>query len=181
MKIITQDRNKLRGVAMPIVTEGTGITMDTSYNAVVVSRFTVPSTTQSVAAASLGFGILLATLPKGNLIVHHVSLDMIYALDGAGAATMDMGVGTVIATGAVSVLGGTGTFEDCMNGTSATITNGTANVTYTFGALGETDQKDGASTAKSLYLNMASAWAGITQVLTYRGTVTVTWSLAETS
>ena len=180
-KITTQNRIKAASVGMPIVAEGTGVTVSTDFTGIYRSEFTIPSTVFAVAAASLGFGLKLCTLPVGNIIVHHGSVRLTYVSSVANTVQAVIGVGTVIASGPVADLNGTGTFEDCIDGFTATAFNGTTPVTYTSAKAGEVDQKDGTSTAKSLYLNIAGGFGAITGNLTYSGKVTVYWSVAHAS
>lgn len=180
MDIFTQNRVKAAGSAPPALGEGANISSTTtSYPGVYVTTFTF-SDTQAVANAALGFGTKLATLPLGNVQVIGASLEMTYSFTGAGAITPEWGIGTAVGTGAVSVLGGTATFEDCINGTALTVTNGATPVTHTAYIKGEVDQKDGTSTAKTLYLNIAGDFTGVTDTLSYAGEVTVIWSILHT-
>ena len=172
MNTTIRDRENLVEGHRPI-TLGTGVTMQSK--GVNVTEFTIPSTSQAVASAALGFGIELGKLPKGKIAVLGVGLDLTYVADGACAVAPDIGVGTVVASGAVSVLGGTGTFEDCLDGQTATVFNGTTEVDYAIYQAGQTDNKDGSSTAKTLYLNIAGNW-NVTVGLTFTGKVTVIWT-----
>lgn len=177
-KILTRALNKVAAVEQQI-TAGTGNTLSTTYGNTFVTRVTVGAFTQAVAAAKLGFGKLLCTLPKGNIFIHAVYLDLTYVSSVANTVQADIGVGTVIASGAVDVLGGTATFENCLDGQTATAFNGTTPVNYEIAQVGEVDIKDGASTAKSLYLNIAGNFGAVTGNLTYSGTVSFVWSIVN--
>jgi len=176
-KSIIETKNKVRQALVTQVTAGTGITVDsTPSKGVFVTKFTVPSTAQAVASAALAFGKLLGTFPKCSIFIHAVGLDITYVADGACTVQADIGVGTLIGSGAQTVLSGVGaTAEDCLDGQTATAFNGTTGVNYEIAKVGEVDIKDGTTTAKSLYLNFAGNWA-TTVGLTYSGVVTVIWS-----
>lgn len=72
-------------------------------------------------------GLLIYTFPAGVVLVDVVHMDVgITQTEGfINADTPDVGVGSVIATGAVAVLGGTATFEDYVTGTAAANCTGT--------------------------------------------------------
>lgn len=174
----TNMRDKARLVETdPLIEEGTNITAVDSKQ-VVATRFTLDEVTQDVESAALAFGWKLGKLPKGNIAVLGVWLDLTYVADGACDIQADIGVGTTVASGAVSVLGGTAAFEDCLTGQTATAFNGTTDVNYSTYVAGETDDKDGTSTAKTLYLNIAGNW-DVEVELTYSGEVTVLWTVID--
>jgi len=88
-----------------------------------------PSITGDTAQA---VGLLVYTFPTGVIYIDAIHMDV--AIDGVTAIqgdTPDVGLGTVIASGAVSVLGGTATFEDWINGIAAADANGTNTDTTT--------------------------------------------------
>jgi len=98
--------------------------------------------------------------------------------------TPDVGLGTVIATGAVAVLSGTGTFEDIITGQTwnkaltgvvdhfATLFTGVVTEATTVPLI----PAAGAGTA--IYLNAADGWAaGVTGNLTATGLVAITYTI----
>lgn len=128
--------------------------------------------TQAVAAAALAFGAELYTFPEGVVKVESVTADVTIAAP-TETLTPDIGVGSVIASGAVSVLGGTATFEDIMDGfTGEAITSGGALSNNYVEA--EAGVLDGAATAKKAHLNIAGLWTASEDVV-YSGTVTLYW------
>jgi hypothetical protein len=182
MKIFTQNRNKLIQSVTPAIAEATGITVATDYTGVYVTRFTVPSTVQAVAAADLAWGKALGTLPKVNFAVLYTSLDLTYVSSVANTVQMDIGVGTLIGSGAEALLSAVGDAEeDCFDGQTATAFNGTTPVNYSIADFGQKDIKDGTSTAKTLYLNMAGGFGAVTGNLTYSGEVTIVWAVLHTA
>ena len=181
MKITTQDRSKLRTASPPTIAAGTGVTIATTETAVHVTKFTIPSTVKTVASAELAWGIKLGTLPVGAVIVTSANFDLGYVASAANGIAADIGIGTVIATGAVSVLDGTATFENCITGQTASVVDGTTPVAWEANVVtAETDVKDGTSTANSLFLNMAGNW-NVNGTITYTGSVTVEWYIPHTS
>ena len=176
METKIRDRNALNASLVQQITAGTGITVNTTTDDGVVHRtvFTVPSTAQAVASAALSFGKELGTMPKINFFTNQVYVDLTYVSDGTCTVQADIGVGTLLASGAYTTLNDA-TNEDCLDGQTSTAYNGTTPAVYEYAAFGEIDIKDGGTTAKSLYLNFAGNWV-TTVGLTYSGTVTVVWS-----
>jgi hypothetical protein len=124
------------------------------------------------ATADEAVGALLYTLPDGEIIVRGTHLNL--ELNGTEALNKDdtpeLGVGTVIGTGAVAVLSGTPAFEDIITaqvmndceGTREviTISNDTAKVIATAGD-------------RALYLNIADGWAGADTGMKATGTIII--------
>ena len=86
------------------------------------------------------------------------------------ADTPDVGIGTVIATGAVATLDGTATFENLLTGQTFT------NCTGTKTKVGVIDQTlfIGENDAHTIHLNAADTWAGAeTTGLAATGTILI--------
>lgn len=135
----------------------------------------IQSTLGAIAGgASLGLGKLLYTFPAGEIIVRAASMSMaIKQTQGnINADTPDVGLGTVVASGAVALLSGTATFENILTGQTAADCNGTATVKTV------NDQQLVIATAgaHTVYFNVADGWAasGDTGALIY-GTVVLDW------
>lgn len=131
-----------------------------------------------VAAADLAFGALLYTLPAGAQIIEATYLNV--ALKGTTnivADTPDVGIGSVIASGAVAVLGGTPTFEDYVTGQTSGAISGANFIEVatpvTAGVLTGIALNISSST-KSIYLNAADGWAGAGDVVA-NGEITIVW------
>jgi len=108
-------------------------------------------------SASLGVGYLVYTLPAGACMIRDSYFSM--ALSGVSATTdtPDSGLGTVIASGVITALNGTATFEDISTGVALADTNGTAKVS----AAGPTAGNPLAiltGAAHTVHFNMADAW-----------------------
>lgn len=131
-------------------------------------------------AADLGIGAVCYTLPAGAYAWLGGSIEGIFSQASAGVITGgEVGLGTVVASGAVAVLSGTATFENIMNGQAiATYTLGTTRVT----AAGQptapniTTVATGAS-PRTVFLNIAASWPNIAsaEAVTFTGTVTIRW------
>lgn len=132
------------------------------------------------AGAALGVGNIVAAFPAGAHLelVYYQSLSL--KCPGTAVA-VDLGLGSVIATGAVNVLSGTSTFEDRLTGqaTTTSSTGGTA-VAALLGAtagIGTGISLNTASSVKNVFLNGAGTWnANNTSNLTATGTITIHWT-----
>lgn len=132
------------------------------------------------AGAALGVGNIVAAFPAGA----HLELAYYQSLSFKAAGTAvntDAGLGSVIATGAVSVLSGTATFEDRLTGqTIATAAGGGAVAAALLGAtagIGTGIALNGASAIKNVFLNAAGTWnANNTGNLTATGTIVIKWT-----
>ena len=136
---------------------GSGVTAreyGDKYNHTTV--LTVQSTFPAIAGgADLAVGKLIYTLPAGACIVGPSRMKV--AINGAAAIqadTPDIGLGTVIASGAVAVLGGTATFENILTGQTMTDCDGTET-----DAAVTTELAIAAAAAHTIYLNVADGWA----------------------
>ena len=132
------------------------------------------------AAAALGVGNIVAAYPAGSHLETVDYIDLSLKCAGTGVAT-DTGLGSVIATGAVSVLSGTGTFEDRLTG--QTITTAAAGGTAVKALLGATAgiqtgiALNVAASVKNVFLNSAGTWnANNTGNLTATGTIVLKWT-----
>lgn len=139
-------------------------------------------TLASVAAtigdnASLGTGSLLYTFPAGEIIVDcaFISVGVNLTTGTPTTDTPEVGLGTVIATGAVAVLSGTSTFEDIITGTAAADIAGTATV-LTAIPTANVPLVIAAADAHTVFFNLADAWADVDDTAaTLSGTVVLNW------
>lgn len=131
------------------------------------------------AGAALGLGSKLYTFPAGVHVEGASYIDL--SLKAAGTAVnTDTGLGSVVATGAVSVLSGTGTFEDRHTGqTIATAAaGGTAvkSLKNTTVGVNTGIALNVAAYVKDVFLNAAGTWnANNTGNLTATGTIVLIW------
>lgn len=133
------------------------------------------------AGADLGIGNIVYTFPAG-MHLELVSAFSDISLTAAGTAVAtDTGLGSVVASGAVSVLSGTATFEDRLTGqTINTAVGGGANVsalTATTAGIGTGISLNVAGSVKNVFLNSAGTWnADNTGDLTASGTIVLKWT-----
>lgn len=137
--------------------------------------------------ASLGIGAKFYTFPAGTIEINEATIvGGLTAAISVTTNTPEVGIGTVIASGAVAVLSGTATFEDVIDGNTST----TGGDTVAPDVAGGTFYK-GAGTrlpvmikttggkARDLFLNCAVAWADVTApgAVTFTGVITLKWKL----
>lgn len=144
-----------------IGTPGTGWTA-TEYGDS-TQRLTVLRATSSVAKftiaanASEGHGQAIYTFPTKDLFIGPPAKYTIGITAASNPSdTPVLGLGTVVASGAISVLSGTATFQDISTGTALSGENGAFN---TFG-IDKTGVFKQANTTPTLFLNIAGAFSG---------------------
>ncbi len=133
------------------------------------------------AGAALGVGNIVAAFPAGQHFELVYSLSTV-ALKCAGTAVAtDTGLGSVIASGAVSVLSGTATFEDRLTG--QTITTGTAYgtavnaLTAATAGIGTGIALNVAASVKNIFLNSSGTWnSNNTGNLLAQGVIVLKWT-----
>lgn len=133
------------------------------------------------AGAALGLGNIVYAFPAGQHLELVSSLSSIVLTAAGTAVATDTGLGSVIATGAVSVLSGTATFEDRLTGqTINTAAGGGAAVsalTAATAGIGTGISLNVAASVKNVFLNSAGTWnADNTGNLTATGTITLKWT-----
>lgn len=142
------------------------------------TEITINTTLGAIAGgAALGLGKLLVTLPAGDIIVTGSKLDVaLQQTEGnVTADTPDIGLGTTVASGVVSVLGGTAAFENIHTGQTAADCDGTATVN----TLG-TQLVIEAADSHGVYLNVADTWASSGEAaMEVSGTVILHWMQVE--
>jgi len=139
---------------------------------------TVATTLPAIAGgASLGVGKLLYTLPAGAIIVDgaYMSLGITQSQGNINADTPDGGLGTVIASGAVATLDGTGTFEDILTGQTFNNCTGTAEVKTAIPTAGVPFVIESGA-AHTIHFNVADGWAASGDAAAaLAGTVVLNW------
>lgn len=143
------------------------------------TKLTLSTVLPAIAGgANLAVGKLLYTFPAGEIIINSASMNVaITQTEGnINADTPDVGLGTVIGSGAVAILSGTATFENIITGQTATDCNGTATVATTIPTAGA-PLVIATAGAHTVYFNAADGWAAsgdAAAILT--GTVVLNWS-----
>jgi len=138
------------------------LTADTNFGAI-------------AGGASLALGLKAYTFPAGKIFIQSAYASLAFDEDDGNITndTPDWGLGTVVGTGAVAVLGGTATFENIMTGQTAADCNGTVNEAAVNTALA-------IATAGShdMFLNIADGWAASGEGnLAVAGIIAVRWSV----
>ncbi len=131
--------------------------------------------------ASLGTGVLLYTFPSNAhaLWVSYMSIGITQTTGHINANTPNVGLGTVIASGAISVLSGTATFQDIITGSNAANCTGTATVSAVAPTAGAPFIKLSGG-VHTVFFNAAAAWAASgdpAALLT--GTVVLNWTFLQ--
>lgn len=132
--------------------------------------------------ASLADGALVYTLPDGEIIIGEAMFQgTLLATASVLTDTPDVGIGTTVASGAVSVLGGTAAFENVIGGSAAaSINNGAVGGVGGVVANGSTLPLRIASSGglnHTLYLNFADGWADVTTAtdVLFTGVIVLRW------
>lgn len=133
--------------------------------------------------ASLGFGALLYTFPAGIIRVTDASFVGlgITAAISATTDTPEVGLGTVVATGAIATLGaGAATMENILEGGTPAIAPNVAGGAIN-ASRGSNTNLGGliipAASVHTVYLNVADGWADVTAAgaVTASGVVVINW------
>jgi len=124
--------------------------------------------------ASVGGGKLIYTFPAGKIIVKRATLSV--GIIGTAALnvadTPEIGIGTVVATGAIATLGaGAATMENIFDGTAISACDNTAYQGSQSLTLAIT-----AAAVHDVYLNLADGWAGIDAGMKATGRVILEWA-----
>jgi hypothetical protein len=170
-----------------VTTSATTVASETGNGIAHVTQLTLTSFAVGTSGdnASLGIGAKFYTLPAGTIEI--IAATMVGGLTAAisnTAQTPEVGIGTVIASGAVSVLSGTATFEDVIDGNTST----TGGDTVAPDVAGTAFYKGGGARlpvlikttggkSHDLFLNVAVAWADVTAAgaVTFTGVITLVW------
>jgi hypothetical protein len=158
-------------------TPATGVTAverGDSHNHVTI--LTVNTTLPAIAGgADLAVGKLLYTFPAGAVTILSAMMNLAITQSEGNitADTPDGGLGSVIGSGVVAVLGGTATFEDILTGQTFNDCNGTAEVKTV-----QTSMIMEAGAAHTMHFNVADGWAANGDAgAALTGTVVVAWHL----
>jgi len=162
-----------------VTTAGTTVVTNETGNGIdFTSRLTLTAFAIGTSGdnASLGIGASLFSYPAGAYMVKRVTLNLgITAAISVTAQTPLVGLGTVIATGAVSVLSGTPTFQDSLAGVAVADVAGTKKLYSNTPPTAPLVVATGG--VHACFLNVAVAWADVVAAgaVTADGTVTVEW------
>lgn len=170
-RLVTNANVGTPGTGVTAVEIGDGIT-HTSILTLTNVAITIGDT------ADLGTGALIYTLPAGVQFIDYAYMSVALTADDVAnqTDTPEVGLGTVIASGAVAVLGGTPTFEDIIEGAAVADCNGTAKVIADV-PTANIPLVRLSGDAKTIHLNYADGWAdGTVQTALASGTVVIKWT-----
>jgi hypothetical protein len=126
-------------------------------------------------SANLGVGALVYTLPAGSCLIRDAFMSVTLSGVTITNDTPDVGLGTVIASGAVDTLDGTATFENIITGQTATDTSVTATVKGLGPTAGAPLEVPTAG-AHTVHLNMADGWGANTDAAgLLNGTIVISY------
>jgi hypothetical protein len=175
------DANKRLQTSASVGTAGTGVTAveygDGRTHQTVLTLGTGCVLQAIAGGAALGVGALLYTFPAGAQIIDasYMSVAITQTQAHINANQPKVGLGTVIASGVVSALSGTATFQDILTGQTAADCNGTATVKTALPTAGIPFITESAG-SKAVYFNAAATWSAsgdAAALLT--GTVVLNW------
>lgn len=138
---------------------------------------------QAPAAAALGLGAICYSFPASDL-----HTELFYSFDsivltqaGTAVAGAVLGLGSVVASGAISVLSGTATFQNRLVGTTVpTASTGgaaTSALAAVTAGIGTGIALNVAANVKDVFLNAAATWnANNTGNLTASGRIFIQWN-----
>jgi len=173
---VTLNRGDFMTPSVNLGTPATGVTaVEEGTDDFHITRLTLSSLALTIGdTAALADGVLIYTFPAGALIVDAAYMNVGVSLTTGTPTTdaPDVGLGSVIATGAVSVLSGTPTFEDILTGQTATDVAGTKTL-----AMVKTALVIPAASAHTVHFNIADTWANVDDTAaTASGTVVLKWT-----
>ncbi len=133
------------------------------------------SLTPTIPANAEGAGAIIYTFPSGVYIGHACRMDINSGVVDSATNAADMGVGSVIASGDVSVLSGTAGFEDWVTGQTVADVSSIATDKATLMTAGGSTVFEAAD-SHVLHINIAGTWNSAITTLSLTGTITVHWT-----
>lgn len=140
---------------------------------------TVPSVVDAITVAdnaALAVGFLIYSLPAGAIVVNSAYMSMAVTLAEDTTSTADVGIGTIIGSGANAVLSGTGAgAENIITGQTAANCSGTATVKTVSNQVLTIETGD----SHDIYFNVADTWAdtaGIDLTGDIAGFISINWT-----
>jgi hypothetical protein len=163
--VVDSNINAGTGGGTMVITEG-----GTAFHKMTTITMSGSSTFTIAGAAAEAVGLILYTFPVAGVTVQSIVMDI--NLTGTGtvdADTPEVGIGTEIATGAVTTLSGTSTFEEIITGIVATDVAGTNIPAFNIVTLID-------NYGPSIFLNIADTWTG-SDTITATGTIKIAWTV----
>lgn len=169
--------------ASNIGTPGTGVTaleFGDAWNHTTLLTFGAGAVLPAIAGgAALGVGKLAYTLPAGAQIIHRarMAVGITQTAGNINADTPTVGLGHVIASGVVSVLSGTASFQSIAVGKAAANCTGTPTVQTALATASPFALVSEVGGVKAIYFNAANTWAASGDpAAILSGTVLLQWS-----
>lgn len=150
----------------------TAVEYGTGHQRLTVLTLTNVPFVPDVPANVEAVGAQIYTIPAGPYLAIAAYLDISFT-KGANTNAVEIGVGSVTATGDVGVLGGTATFEDWFEGTS--VADPTLVLDSAKLATGGGPTLFQAASSHGVFLNMAGIFTAAVSPATVSGTVTLRW------
>ena len=173
--IITGAGNK---TTLNVGTPGTNVTAvewGDGYNHITVLTLTGAALLPTIPADAEAAGAVIYTFPAGVYVGTAAHMDITAAVVDTATNAADIGLGSVIATGDVSVLGGTAAFEDWLTGQTIADVSSPATEKSTI-MTGGAPLVFEAGDSHVLNINIAGTWNATIASLTLTGTVTIYWT-----
>ena len=162
----------------------TGLEYGDGYNHITVLAITNVELGTPDPGNALAFGDTIYTFPEGIQVVEWFQQNLALTTVGFTTDTPELGIGSIVGTGAQATLGAAGaTMEDYSVGAAVDSCGGTSEA---IGPIGATAgiftgiALNDTSKVKSICLNVADTWnASVTDSLVVSGTVSFKWTTLE--
>lgn len=132
---------------------------------------------ETSGGSALALGHKLYTFPEGGIDIHGGTYDVTMTA-ATETDTPDIGMGTVIGTGGVAILGGTDAFEDICDGKAGTaiVSGGARTVRAWRAETSDTTNFDGHSVPIPLFFNFAASWGATETITIFPLIITINWT-----
>ena len=129
----------------------------------------------TIPADAEGAGAQIYTFPAGVYAGHMSHMDITGGVFDSATNAADLGLGSVIATGDISVLSGTATFEDWLTGQTVADVSSPATEKSAIMTAGAPLVFEAAG-SHGLFINIAGTWDATIATLSLTGTVWISWT-----
>lgn len=156
---------------------GTGVTAveyGDGYNHVTVLTLTAAALTPTIPADAEGAGAIIYTFPAGDYVATAAHMDVTAVTADTATNAVDMGLGSLIASGDIATLT-TAAMEDWITGQTVADISSPATEKTTI-MTGAAPQVFEAADSHVLHLNMAGTWNATVATLDATATVTIYWT-----
>lgn len=154
---------------------------DMIFRLQLVANADVTIVTNAGGAVSKAAGVKIVDLPTCRYVPLASRIYGSVQATGSNTTGGEIGLGSVVASGAAAVLGGTATFEDILEGGNPALANMTADAAATAVITGDGSRSIIGSTsfaaAPDIYLNGATAFAGNGTLVLKKASVIDIWGI----